>query len=88
LVGKNTVASWLQTFNFNLSSFKNPSQAYGPMARWWWPGNDVTKEELTREINLFADKTAVPPRLQTVVISKMQTNAAANAPGNQWMQPL
>jgi hypothetical protein len=55
LVGKNTVASWLQTFNFNLSSFKNPSQAYGPMARWWWPGNDVTKEELRREINLFAD---------------------------------
>ena len=25
------------------------------MARWWWPGNDVTKEELKREINLFAD---------------------------------
>jgi hypothetical protein len=55
LVKKNTSASWLQTFNFNLSSFKNPSQLYGPMARWWWPGNDVTKEELRREINLFAD---------------------------------
>ncbi|MEO6550854.1 MAG: glycosyl hydrolase, partial [Ferruginibacter sp.] len=52
---KNTAASWLQTFNFNLSSFKKPSQLYGPMARWWWPGNDVTKEELRREINLFAD---------------------------------
>ena len=25
------------------------------MARWWWPGNDVTKEELIREVNLFAD---------------------------------
>ncbi|GAB2554935.1 glycosyl hydrolase [Spirosoma aerophilum] len=25
------------------------------MARWWWPGNDVTQEELKREINLFAD---------------------------------
>jgi hypothetical protein len=28
---------------------------FGPLARWWWPGNDVTKEELKREINLFAD---------------------------------
>ena len=22
------------------------------LARWWWPGNNVTKEELKREINL------------------------------------
>jgi hypothetical protein len=52
---KNTAASWLQRHDFNPSSFKSPPLKFGPMARWWWPGNDVTKEELKREINLFAD---------------------------------
>ncbi|WPV01970.1 glycosyl hydrolase [Mucilaginibacter sp. cycad4] len=45
----------LKRFNFDPAQFKNPSSQFGPYTRWWWPGNDVTKEELTREINLFAD---------------------------------
>jgi hypothetical protein len=28
---------------------------YRPMVRWWWPGGDVEKEELLREIGLLAD---------------------------------
>lgn len=46
---------WFQAYDFNPAIFKKPSPSFGPMARWWWPGNNVTKEELKREINLFAD---------------------------------
>ncbi|GGH33473.1 hypothetical protein GCM10007423_23770 [Dyadobacter endophyticus] len=52
---KNQASHWLNPFNFNLASFQKPSQSFAPMARWWWPGNDVEPEELKREMNLFAD---------------------------------
>lgn len=35
--------------------FQDPDLSYAPFVRWWWPGNDVENEELTREVNLFAD---------------------------------
>src|SRR4051812_1617471 len=50
-----SASHWLQPYEFNLSEFKKPPLNVGPMARWWWPGNDVTKDELKREINFFAD---------------------------------
>jgi hypothetical protein len=53
--GKNKASSWLPSFDFNLANFRKPSPSFAPMARWWWPGNDVTQEELKREMNLFAD---------------------------------
>src|SRR3954468_9315357 len=52
---KNKASSPLLSYDFNLANFQKPLQTFAPMARWWWPGNDVTKEELKREINLFAD---------------------------------
>ncbi len=30
--------------------FKNPPKSARPMVRWWWPGLDVDKEELLREL--------------------------------------
>ncbi|WP_183561583.1 glycosyl hydrolase [Mucilaginibacter sp. SP1R1] len=45
----------LKRFNFDPAQFKNPSSEFGPFTRWWWPGNDVTKKELVREVDLFAD---------------------------------
>ncbi len=33
--------------------FQNPSKAYRPMVRWWWPGGDVTDVELRREVRLL-----------------------------------
>lgn len=33
--------------------FLAPSKKYRPLVRWWWPGNDVTDEELRREIGLL-----------------------------------
>lgn len=47
--------NWLAVENFSDSQFANPESKYAPFARWWWPGNDVTKEELKREVKLYAD---------------------------------
>jgi alpha-L-rhamnosidase/Glycosyl hydrolase 2 galactose-binding domain-like len=33
--------------------FQSPDKKYGPIARWWWPGNDVSDAELRREIDLL-----------------------------------
>lgn len=48
-------AIWLRKYEFDPASFKSPSLEYGPYTRWWWPGNDVTKKELKREIDVFAE---------------------------------
>jgi hypothetical protein len=33
--------------------FANPPKAARPMVRWWWPGGDVTSEELSREVRVL-----------------------------------
>jgi hypothetical protein len=33
--------------------FQSPPKKYRPLARWWWPGNGVTDEELRREIGVL-----------------------------------
>lgn len=33
--------------------FQSPPKKYRPLARWWWPGNDVTDSELRREIDVL-----------------------------------
>ena len=35
----------------NLDEFRNPVKAFRPMVRWWWPGLDVEKDELLREVD-------------------------------------
>jgi hypothetical protein len=61
--------NWLPIYDFNASQFKAPGQEYGPFARWWWPGNDVQKNELQREINLFADNAFGGMEIQTINFS-------------------
>lgn len=34
-------------------NFRSPPKTYRPMVRWWWPGGDVTDEELRREVRLL-----------------------------------
>lgn len=46
---------WLAPTVFHAGEFKMPKMQYGPLTRWWWPGNDVEKDELLREMHLFAD---------------------------------
>lgn len=33
--------------------FQSPPKKYRPLARWWWPGNDVADNELRREIGVL-----------------------------------
>lgn len=37
------------------TSFENPPATARPMARWWWPGGDVTNEEIARELRIIKD---------------------------------
>lgn len=46
--------AWFPPYDFDANTFKTAPKAFGPFTRWWWPGNDVTNEELQREIKLFA----------------------------------
>ena len=46
---------WLPSVTFSAESFAHPAPQFAPFTRWWLPGNDITPEELKREINLFAD---------------------------------
>lgn len=48
--------SWFHPTSFSSVTFRNPSLEYAPYTRWWWPGNDVTPQELEREIRLFAEQ--------------------------------
>lgn len=57
-------SKWFPKYDFDPEKFQNPSQEFGPMARWWWPGNDVETKELQREIDLFADNTFAGVEIQ------------------------
>lgn len=48
-------SKWLAPTTFNAQNFLQPQIQFAPFTRWWWPGNDVEKEELKRELHLFAD---------------------------------
>lgn len=51
----NSKNDWLETKDFDAARFNAPPLKFGAFTRWWWPGNDVEKEELKRELNAFAD---------------------------------
>lgn len=36
-------------------NFQTPPALYRPWTRWWWPGGDVDRDELLREVRLLAD---------------------------------
>ncbi|WPV01965.1 glycosyl hydrolase [Mucilaginibacter sp. cycad4] len=47
--------AWFPHFDFNAAVFKEAPREFGPLTRWWWPGNDVNNQELQREVRMFAD---------------------------------
>lgn len=51
---KNT-DKWFPKYQFEASKFLSAPREYGPFTRWWWPGNDVTNNELQREIKILAE---------------------------------
>ena len=37
------------------SAFKDPENIYRPFVRWWWNGDKIEKDEITRELRLLKD---------------------------------
>jgi hypothetical protein len=37
------------------ADFENPPASARPMVRWWWPGGDVTDEEIARELRIIKE---------------------------------
>ena len=48
--------------------FQNPPTAVRPMVRWWWPGGDVTDEEISRELRLMKEAGIGGVEIQSFVI--------------------
>ena len=85
--GNNKAASLFQLYDFNPVIYKKPSQSFGPMARWWWPGNNVTKEELKREINLFADNGFAGVEVQPLNLAIPVSDETERAKVTSWDTP-
>lgn len=77
---------WLPKYDFEAQKFKSPSQEFGPMARWWWSGNDVNKVELQREINVFADNAFAGVEIQTLYLG-IPLNAENRPKVMSWDSP-
>lgn len=59
--------SWLSSYiSFDAAKFSNPPQKFGSVVRWWWPGNNVSKDELKREVKLFAKKGYAGVEIQPI----------------------
>lgn len=43
------------TYSEIREGFANPPTSARPMVRWWWPGGDVTDEEISRELRLMKE---------------------------------
>src|SRR5208283_2829539 len=48
--------------------FHNPPTATRTMVRWWWPGGDVTDEEISRELRLMKEAGIGGVEIQSFVI--------------------
>jgi hypothetical protein len=42
--------------SFSIQDFQAPPVEYRPWTRWWWPGGDVERAELLRELRLLSEK--------------------------------
>lgn len=80
-------AKWFPKYDFNPAVFKQPAIEFGPFARWWWPGNNVDKTELQREINLFADNSFGGVEIQPMAALFAPGTAAARAKMVTWDTP-
>ena len=48
--------------------FQNPPTAVRPMVRWWWPGGDVTDQEISRELRLMKEAGIGGVEIQSFII--------------------
>ena len=71
--------------SFSWEGFSTPESVYGPWVRWWWPGNDVEKAELERELKLFAEVGMAGVEIQPFTMGlKFDAPDAVKARVNSW----
>lgn len=63
--------------------FQRPQSHYSPFVRWWWNGNKVEKEELSRELKLL--KEAGIGGVEINPISFPSRTDDLNKPSVQWL---
>ncbi|MVM28834.1 glycosyl hydrolase family 2 [Spirosoma sp. HMF4905] len=80
-------SKWFPQYDFDPVTFQKPPLTFGPYARWWWPGNDVTKPELQREINLFADHSFGGVEVQTLALGLPRSSPELSAKIMTWDTP-
>jgi alpha-L-rhamnosidase len=83
----NNIAKWFPKYDFEIAKFQKPALEFGPFARWWWPGNNVEKEELKKEINLFADNKFGGLEIQPMAQLFVPGTKEARAKVNTWDTP-
>lgn len=64
---ESSTVKWFPDFNFDSANFQKAPREFGPFTRWWLPGNDVTSEELQREIKIFAEKGFAGVEVQPLI---------------------
>ena len=63
-----------------IKDFQTPTPEYRPWTRWWLPGGAVERDELLREVHLFADKFFGGAEIQPFVAGiKRETFMDANS---------
>ena len=65
--GNNTISRWFPYYDFDAATFQNAPRKFGPFTRWWLPGNDITNEELQREIQMFAENGFAGVEIQPLI---------------------
>ncbi|MDR1556989.1 MAG: hypothetical protein LBS88_08180 [Tannerellaceae bacterium] len=80
-------AKWFPYYDLDGSRFTNPPLGYAPLARWWWPGNDVNPDELRREINVLADNAFGGVEIQPFGINVPMPSAEVRSRVLSWDTP-
>ena len=52
----------------DFSWFRNPPKSARPMVRWWWPGMDVDRDELLREVQAMDESGLLGAEIQAFVV--------------------
>lgn len=68
---------WFPVYDFDAATFKKAPRAFGPFTRWWLPGNDITSEELQREVKALADNGFAGVEVQPLTMG-LNPKAPAN----------
>jgi len=68
-------------------AFRQPPTEARPRVRWWWPGNAVADEELSRQIRLLAETGFAGGEIQSFTPNFVTLTPAEKAVVNDYAEP-